>query len=198
MRIGLLGGSFNPPHVGHLFIAQQILEYKNLKFDEVLFMPNLTSETYSKKKLANKIDRYKMCIHAISDFKSEKMKVSEIEMNYEYKYTYQTLEHLAKEYPNDKFYLIIGSDQDIFKFKNWQDILSKTKVIQIERPNYELNKADTVQAVKFKNFIFYLDQKLAFNISSTEIRNRIKKGLKITNLVTPSVEKYIYEKGLYK
>jgi len=205
MKIAILGGSFNPVHIGHLWIAQQVLENELLKIDEVWFMPNYTSKKYSLKKLADWRDRHEMCRLAKDDFDifNHKMKVCNLEAIERFEYTYQTINYLVKHYPKDRFYWVIGSDWDITKFKNYRNILTKCRIIIMERAGYKLVTDDnylflTANVMSSRcNVIVGVKQHFDFKISSTDIRNRIKEGMKITGLVTQSVEKYIHDKGLY-
>lgn len=185
MNVLIVGGSFNPPHIGHIWAAQQVFESHSMH--EVWFMPNYSSKNYSSKRLVNSVHRLAMCKLLIKDFASDSsdsfyIKVSNIELQRQFKYTYQTVDYLTKNFSHINFSWVIGSDWDITKFKNHTRILEKCNVINISRNGY----CDTD-----------IKQKFEFKISSTDIRNRIRYKQKITGLVTPSVVDYIHKHKLY-
>ena len=186
VKIALFGGSFNPPHIGHIWVAQQILESRVV--DLVWLIPNFSSQFYSKKQLVDAKHRVEMCKLLIHDFDDisnyGKICVSETEIRNKFSYSYELVEHFTKRFPNAKFYFVVGSDWNINKFKNYQKILKMCKVIVMNRGGY-------------KNTICRIKQLVDFKISSTEIRRRILDRQTIKGLTSQSVEKYIYQNKLY-
>lgn len=186
VKIALFGGSFNPPHIGHIWVAQQLLESKIV--DLVWLVPNFSSQSYSKKQLVDAKHRIEMCKLLIHDFDNfsnyGKICASETEIRNKFSYSYELIEHFTKRFPNAKFYFIVGSDWNINKFKNYQKILKMCKVIVMHRGGY-------------KNTTCKIKQLIDFKISSTEIRRRILDGQTIKGLTSQSVEKYIYQNKLY-
>ncbi len=185
MKIGILGGTFNPPHIGHLILAEEALEKLNL--ERVFFIP----AHIPPHKEAN-------CIEASHRLKMVKLSIQDerrfLCLDMEIKrggvsYTIDTLKELKNLYPYDEFFLIIGSDlaKDFSSWKDYNKIFDLAKVVVAKRGVWESNQN--------YNFIFldipYVD------ISSSLIRERIRKGLSIRYLVHPKVEAYIKRKRLY-
>lgn len=198
MKIGILGGSFDPPHIGHALVAQQIIERLNL--DRIILIP-VYSHPFEKN-LSLPKHRLSMAKFLrtkyidISDFEIKQGDVS---------YSIDTLDYLSKTNPNDEFFWIIGAEQleEFKKWKHWQQIIKKYRLIIFPRDPYGYELKKTVK--KFlsldsvsKNIIL-MNQKnlLVTNVSSTIIRERVKKGLSIANLVPKRVEKYIKNHNLY-
>lgn len=193
MKIAILGGSFDPPHKGHIKIAEQVL--LKLHFDQVWLMPCFTHAFG--KKLSSPQDRLNMTklLQAknikISNYETEKKEVS---------ISFETLESLSKLYPQDYFFWIIGSDQidDFPKWNNWQEIINKYGLIIIKRNKKEDIEEKTKNIIKNLDKILFLESANIPNISSTEIREKVKNGKPISNLVPEKVEEYINRHNLYK
>ena len=179
MRIGVYVGSFNPPHLGHQRVMNYVLE-KDL-VDFVLLLP--TPNYWDKNNLVSTQDRIEM----LKYYEDEKIKVDQ-EHN-QYPYTYQVLEALEKDYPNDQLFLIIGSD-NIERFHEWKNVeeILKHHVIVLKRGDYKPNPYLSFYKSKF----IYQDDFENIPISSTEIRNGVDGYLK------PEVEEYIQNHHLYK
>lgn len=177
MNIGVLGGSFNPPHVGHILMAAYAMLSR--KMDKVLVVPCF--KHHFGKKLLDYKHRFRMCELAFKKF-GDLVKVSDIEKRIGgISKTLITLNALSKTHKNDKFYLIVGSD--ILKEKsNWykiRDLEKKYPMIVIQRGSRKEG--------------FFIP-----NINSTDIRKRVAKGKDISGLVTRDVARYIRKKGIYK
>lgn len=185
MKIGIFGGTFNPPHKMHLKIALLLIE-KNY-VDKVIFVP--TGNKYDRKDLNNEIDRLNMVNLMIKDYKS--LESSDYELGKERVYTYQTLNHFKKLYKNDEIYFICGVDNinDFKTWKNYEYILNNFKVLVIPRNNEKIN-------IKSSNII--LTDVKADNLSSTYIRNNIKSIKNIDDLIDKKVLDYIKERNLYE
>src|SRR5688572_20230331 len=145
MKIAVLGGSFDPPHIGHILIAQQVIEYAGV--DQVWLLPNYTTETHDKifqKSLSPVEDRLAMA----KLLKDDEIKVSDFEITQNKEsITIITLEMLSKKYPEHEFYWITGSDKlDTFKkYDRWQDIVSKHKLIIFPREHMLWHLKDKVK-----------------------------------------------------
>ncbi len=198
MKIAVLGGSFDPPHIGHALIAQQIKDL--LHMDQIWLMPN-NQHAFGKKQ-SPVLDRFRM-----TKFLAERyITVSDFEIKSEgISYTIVTLNSLKKLYPEDEFCWILGSDQlDSFqKYKNWQEIIANYRIIVFPRESvvYKLKdkvkKALNLKSIP-KNIIIMQNENLILtNISSSIIRKRIKNGLSIEHLVPEKVEEYIKKYNLY-
>ncbi len=184
MKVAILGGSFDPPHNGHVQIAQEVI--RQLGFDLVWLIPcfahafgkNLSSPAHRfamTKLLENKTVK-------VSDYEIQKTGIS---------ISFETLQDLSKLYPQESFSWIIGSDQigDFPKWEHWQDIITKYGLIIVERGKE--NHLPTLQGITF------LKSDNIPNISSTEIREKVKKGEPINELVPKVIENYIKEHKLY-
>ncbi len=183
MRIAILGGSFDPPHMGHVKIAESVIS--QLKFDQVWFMPCF-AHAFGKK-LSSPQHRLAMTelletktVRA-SDFEIQKGGIS---------ISHETLLDLAQLHPYHNFSWIIGSDQivDFPKWEGWQEIIQKFGLVIVQR---DLLNPSTLEGATF----FQSDD--IPNISSTEIREKVKKGESITDLVPTKVEEYIIKHKLY-
>ena len=180
MKIGIFGGTFNPPHKMHLKIALSLIE-KNI------FVP--TGNKYDRKDLNNENDRLNMVNLMINDYKN--LESSDFELGKIMVYTYQTLNHFKKLYKNDEIYFICGSDNinDFKTWKNYEYILNNFKVLVIPRNNEKIN-------IKSSNII--LTDVKADNLSSTYIRNNIKNIKNTDDLIDKKVLDYIKERNFYE
>lgn len=179
MRIGVYVGSFNPPHEGHHKVMKAVLKRKLV--DKVLLLPTL--DYWDKQQLVDINERVEM----LKFYEDENIMVDAIHNRYVY--TYEVLRSLRKDYPNDEFYLIIGSD-NLEKLHEWKHIdeILRNKVIVLKR-------GDIVKNAKLESFasqFIYCDDFDFINTSSTEIRNGN------TNYLDPNIRKYIEEHHLYE
>ena len=191
MRIGVFGGSFNPPHKMHENIATYFID--NDILDKVIFVP--TGDNYKyKNNLVNAKDRYNM-VKIITD-KNETFEVSDFEQKEKTVYTYQTLENFKKMYPNDLIYFVCGLDNlsYIDSWMNAEYILENFKILVIRRNTDDL---DTVlnHLQKYKDNIIVVDMEMC-DISSTIIRENIKNG-ENNGYLDLDVLKYIKDNNLY-
>jgi nicotinate-nucleotide adenylyltransferase len=198
MKIAILGGSFDPPHKGHIAIANRLLKLNN--FNEVWLIPCYKHPFRKNLSAPNK--RFQMTKYLEKD----RVKVSNLEIKDKVtNYTIDTLKLLAKKYPNDRFFLIIGTDQveNFTKWKEWREIVNNFKLIVIPRDGFKKEESElkniSKQVKKFKNIILIDRKKFPLiYTSSTLIRRRIKQGESISSLVPKKVEKYIIRHKLYK
>lgn len=189
MRIGLYFGSFNPVHTGHLIIANHIAQ--NTDFEQIWFVISPQNPLKVQKSLLNKYHRKHLVDIAIDGEK--KLKSSTIEFFLPTpSYTIDTLTYLKEKNPSDNFAVIMGSDslQNLSKWKN-SDILIKEYIIYVyPRPGFISEKNHD------KN-IFFIEAPL-LDISSTRIREMIKKGLSIKFMVPDVVKEEIERNHYYK
>lgn len=199
IKTGIFGGAFNPIHNGHLNLAKKYLEVLNL--DRTIFIPTALPPHKTDRFLASKEDRFNMLELAISD--CEEFEISDIEFQRQGKsYTYDTLCLLREKYPNDDFYLIIGADQ-FLTFNLWyryRDILDIASICTAARENG--NQREKI--IDFSNKLdgldknrFHLLNSDAVEVSSSQVREKIKKGEDVSSLIPEKVYNYIVEKGLY-
>jgi nicotinate-nucleotide adenylyltransferase len=190
MEIGLFFGSFNPIHIGHLIIAQAVLESSDLH--EVWFIVSPQNPLKRNKNLLHEFDRLDMVRMAIED--NERFRVSDIEFHMPRpSYTIDTLTYLKEKHPAKHFKLIIGGDNlEIFpKWKNSEKILEQFGLIVYPRPGTE-----TDPITIHPNIMFV--QAPLMNISATYIRNCIKEEKSVRYLVHEKVFDYIRSKKLYQ
>ena len=179
MRIGIYAGSFNPPHEGHKKVANYVLE-KNL-VDIVLLLP--TPNYWNKDDLVDINERVEM----LKFYEEEKIKVDNVHNNYPY--TYEVLEALRKDYPNDELYFIMGSDnlEKLNEWKNVEDIL-KNKIIVLRRGKITENEF----LLDYKDQFIVCEDFDYLDVSSTEIREGD------TTHLNPKIVEYIREHHLYE
>ena len=182
MKIGLYFGSFNPIHIGHLIIANHILNNTDLK--KVWFVISPQNPFKKEASLLNEYDRLYMVQKAIED--NNRLKAVDIEFSLpKPSYTVNTLAYLQEKYPAHEFSVIMGSDsfQNLGSWKNAEVIIKNYKIIVYKRPKFETNN-------KWKATIEVVDAPL-LEISATHIRKLINEGKSIKYLVPEKVEKEI-------
>ncbi|WP_377888409.1 nicotinate-nucleotide adenylyltransferase [Alkalihalobacillus sp. R86527] len=186
MRVGLLGGTFDPPHIGHLTLAQGVLE--ECQLDEVWFMPTHLPP-HKNGKVSDNHHRAEMVQRAIEGNPSFKISLVEFERSGR-SYTVDTIEILKKSYPDIDFHFIVGGDM-IEDLPNWhriEDLSRMISFIGVNRPGYKPGReTKNVSLVDVPQI----------DVSSSIIRNAIKFGRSGRYLLTDSVRNYIVEKGLY-
>lgn len=197
-KIGVLGGSFDPVHLGHLSLAKDALIQGSLS--QVIFMPVHRQPFKLEANLSSDEDRLAMLREAISG--ENGLSVSDWEINNKgISYTYLTLRALKEQYPGSKIYFITGTDTflKIDIWKNATELLGENNFIIGHRPGYReqelLERVDQVKEAYQTEIIVINNTRL--DISATEIRSTIASGGSIAQLVPPRVERYIKKHGLY-
>ena len=199
-KIGILGGAFNPPHLGHLILAKTAL--KKLNLEKVIFLPSGIPPLKTNN-LAPVKDRFLMTKFLIG--KKPHFEVSDYEIKKKKKsFTIETLKFFKKNYKNKKIYWLIGEDslREIIegKWKRGLQVLNLAKFVVFTRPNHRFNLKELPKKFR-KRAKEVLKQVIKINlkipISATEIRKRIKKGEKIDYFLPKKVLNYIKEKKLY-
>jgi nicotinate-nucleotide adenylyltransferase len=187
MKIGLYFGSFNPVHVGHLIIANHLLNGADL--DKVWFIVSPQNPFKQNHALLNEYHRLHLLRLATED--DTRVKVLDIEFNLpKPSYTATTLIHLEEKYPGNEFRLIMGSDsfQNLEKWKNYESIIDNYAIYIYKRPGFEVNNSINAK-------ILVVDAPL-LQISSTEIRQLVKEKKSIRYLVPDKVKEEI-DRGRY-
>lgn len=197
--LGIFGGSFNPIHIGHLILAEFIRE--EFKLDKILFIPASNPPHKDASDLESGQHRYNMVKLAVTN--NPFFDISDIELKRKgISYTFETLKEISREYPGEELYFICGSDS-IIQFHTWREIgkiFELSNIIVAKRPNVsneELDNMITGFREKYKARIA-CSAAPHIEISSSEIRNRIKKGLSIRYMVTSTVAEYIRANNLYQ
>jgi nicotinate-nucleotide adenylyltransferase len=189
MNVGLYFGSFNPIHVGHLIIAQAVLEMSDQ--DEIWFVVSPQNPMKRSKGLLHEFDRLDMVRLAIAD--NDRFKASDIEFHMPKPgYTIDTMAYLREKNPTHQFKLIIGGDNlSIFpKWKNSRKIIDDFGLIVYPRPGEQKNELSDHPNIKFA-------EAPLLDISATFIRKCIKSNRSIKYLVPEKVAEYIYDKKLF-
>ncbi|WP_316044828.1 nicotinate (nicotinamide) nucleotide adenylyltransferase [Reichenbachiella agarivorans] len=189
LRVGLFFGSFNPIHIGHMIIAQAVVDSGQV--DELWFVVSPQNPFKQNKNLLHEFDRYDMVQAAIQD--QPKMKVSDIEFSLpKPSFTVKTLAVLSEKHLDKEFKLIIGEDNlsNFHKWKNYEQILKHHQLIVYPRPNSTPPKIDLSEQIEMINAPM-------LHISATFIREAIEKGHSIKYLVPSEVDYFIKSKNLY-
>ena len=188
MRIGILGGTFNPIHIGHLILAEEA--HFKLKLDKLIFVPAFVPPHKSSLDVINAKDRLEMVRLAIEDNPDFGLSTFEIDSKKK-SYSIDTLKEFRAIYGADaELCFITGSDslKDLFSWKNINDIFKISKFIVANRPGYPIKdvpkEVDTVVITPIE-------------VSSEDIRKRLSEGRSIRYLVTEKVRKYIADRKLY-
>jgi nicotinate-nucleotide adenylyltransferase len=192
MKIGLYFGTFNPIHVGHLIIANHLAEHTDL--DQVWMVVTPHNPLKKKSTLLDDHHRLQMVHLATEDF--PKIKPSDIEFKLSQpNYTVHTLAHLQEKYPDHEFSLIMGEDnlKSLHKWKNFEVILENHDIYVYPRISSEVDNLDLKNHPK----IHLIDAPVV-EISSTTIRNTIKKGKNVQPLLPHKVWEYIDHNNFYR
>lgn len=200
MKTGIMGGTFDPIHIGHLLLGE--FAYENFNLDEIWFLPNgnpphkTTDE--SGVSLEDRIEMVRLAIEEIPYFQ---LNLYETESN-RHSYTYKTMKALHKMHPDHEFFFILGADSlfSIEQWKNFREIFPSCTILAAMR--------DDKDALSMKEQIRYLHETYGADIrllqaplveiSSTTIRKRVKKGLSIRYMVPEAVSTYIQKNALYQ
>ncbi|WP_190810603.1 nicotinate (nicotinamide) nucleotide adenylyltransferase [Flagellimonas sp. S3867] len=192
-QVGLYFGTFNPIHIGHLAIANHVVEYSDL--DEVWFVITPQSPFKTKQSLLDDHHRYQMVFEALQDY--PKLRPSKIEFNLpQPNYTINTLAHLDEEYGSEyQFALIMGEDnlKSFHKWKNYETILENYAIYVYPRISDGKIEHRFQDHPKINN----VDAPI-MEISSTFIRNKHKEGKNVRPLLPESVWKYMDEMNFYR
>ena len=215
MKIGLMGGSFDPVHAGHLRAAEEISE--RLALDEVIFIPTLISPHKSSETMAAPSHRLNML--ELSAKRNPRFRVSDMELRREPpSYTIDTLRALKRSDPENGYYFIMGCElfSEIDTWKDFAELFNYSNFVVLRRPGYDFadsagpiplalendfrysysDKGMDVFAHKSSNELFFVDI-AGIRVSSTEVRELACRGNSLRYLVAREVEGYIAENGLY-
>ncbi len=196
-RIGLFGGTFDPPHKGHIELAKKVLERFSL--NKIIFIPAGNPPHKTNKKVTDKHFRYEMIKIATEDF--PKFEVSDFDIeNEKPNYSYITIDYFKKYYKNDEIFFIIGADsfRDLPLWMNYKKLLTMCKFIVVSRPG--IKKGDY-----YKKFagdekmpdVFFIDD-ISYDLSSTALRNDIRNDTAKEEDFPQGILKYIKKNELYR
>jgi len=190
-RIGILGGSFDPLHLGHLWMAERARD--QLSLDRVLLMPAARPPHKDSDDMSPFSDRMTMVTRAIAGIPG--LEVSDLEANRaEPSYTWDTLDRLRREYPKASFWLVLGGDslRDLPTWRHPERIMSHARLAVLPRPGDA-----EFPAVPAGAQVDWLDGP-RIQLSSTEIRTRVRQGRSIRFLVPDSTREYLEAASLYQ
>ncbi|MGL5150277.1 MAG: nicotinate-nucleotide adenylyltransferase [Clostridium sp.] len=196
-KYGVMGGTFDPIHLAHVYIAYEAKELLGL--DKIIFMPTGSPPHKTEKEVTKASLRYNMVKRAIEGY--ENFEVSDYESKKEgYSYTYETLQYLKE--PNVELYFITGGDclMDLHKWREVHKIFSLSKLVVFTRPGYtleDLNNQKIAVEETYGGEVIVLPIR-DLDISSTEIRKRISNGKRVDFFLDSKVLELIKEYNLYK
>ncbi len=200
-RIGILGGTFNPLHMGHLIMAEEVCKRHHLS--KVIFIPAYIPPHKYVDDLTDAGHRYQMTKEAIN--KNDKLEVSDLEIKRKGRsYTIDTVQEILAHYGEEcEVFLIIGADS-LNELELWKDIKRLSQLchfVIVNRPGYSTDASTRLVELIGNNNILDMERLRIeikpVGISSTDIRKRINDGIEIKGLVPECVEAYIKEHGLY-
>lgn len=210
-KIGLLGGTFDPIHIGHLRSAQEVLEAFNL--NQVIFIPSAIPP--HKPDYATIAARHRLQMVKLAVADNPSFTVSDVEIRREGRsYTVETISHFLKNTQEaGQLFYIIGADA-FYEIETWKDyaqLFALCDFVVVSRPHFEPQRAPVLKSERFRKeagedhcyrhpsgHLLYLLRVTPIGISSTGIRNAIKEGRAITYLVPKEVEAYIEQRRLYR
>ncbi|MBT8396382.1 MAG: nicotinate-nucleotide adenylyltransferase [Gemmatimonadetes bacterium] len=197
MRLGLFGGTFDPPHFGHLMVAQEAVD--RLSLDRLVFLvaglpPHKIGEVSSSPGI-----RIEMTSAAIAG--NPAFQVSEVEMNREGpSYTVDTLRHYRAEYPESDLFFLLGADQ-LAEFHEWQDparIAELATLVAVGREGVHPTDIEPIELIQGEDLEIMSLSTIRTDISSSEIRSRVRDGRSIRYLVPDAVRRIIETHRLYR
>lgn len=200
MKIGIMGGTFDPIHNGHLMLGESA--FTQFSLDEVWFMPNGRPPHKEFASIASNVeDRIAMTELAIEDREGFRLELYEARRR-EVSYSYETLEYFTELYPDYSFYFIVGADS-LFAIESWthpEKIFPLCTILAACRDEIDTTEEMNVQ-IAYLRKKYHADIRLLASplmpVSSHELRSAIAAGKSITGYVPKKVEEYILEEGLY-
>lgn len=191
MKIGIFSGSFNPIHIGHIILANHVVE--NTDIEEVWFLVTPRNPLKEESLLLCESERLRMVELAVAPY--EKMKASDFEFSLPRpSYTIDTLKALEENFSDDEFVMIIGSDNwcGISSWKDYEEILKQFKVLVYPRLDYQI-----AIPKKLRSTVEALDSPVV-EISSSLIREELREEKNVRPFLPVEVYEYIKEKNLYR
>jgi len=189
-KIGIFGGSFDPAHNGHIKLA--LLAQKQFNLNDVIFVPAKLAP-HKQESFAAVKDRLAMLKLALKPYKN--LKISSFELNQKSTtYTYQTVAHFKKLFASKELFFLLGVDSlsELVTWKNPEEIVSQCHILAAKRGNLNFN----IPAFA-KDSVSFLSRTMP-NISSTQIRDKVKENKSIKTLVPPKVASYIKKNKIYQ
>ena len=197
-QLALMGGTFDPIHMGHLKVAQSI--YEALHFEKIVFLPAYIPPHKLGQNSSPAADRLAMVKLALQDYPAFTLDDMEIKKG-GLSYTYETVEAIRAKHPDYEIYFLIGADS-LVQLASWyhiRELLDEVKFVVARRPGYKPDQSQLEYhfGPGVMERLVFVDT-VRLHISSTDIRTRVRAGKPIKGLVPAAVEKYIYEHHLYQ
>lgn len=213
--IGLFGGTFNPVHIGHIKVAEEVIT--RLPLDGILFIPSYIPPHKNRGEVVPVRHRLRMVEIACQGHPS--WQVSDVEARRRGpSYSIETLRRMKKAQPGDQFFFIVGTDAflEIETWKDYELLIQECSFVIVKRLGFAielvkkvidkikpaslivLKKTDILESGRSLSVGLYVLEAETPDVSSTEIRKRLKVGLPVTGLVPPGVEEYIEKYKLYR
>ena len=191
LKVGLYFGTYNPIHIGHLAIANYMVEFTDI--DQLWFVVSPQNPHKTKANLLDDYQRLEMVHRAVEG--DDRMRASNIEFNLPRpSYTVDTLVYLKEQYPNYDFVILMGSDnlENIHKWKNYEIILENYGVFVYPRPGFDRTK------VQYHKNISIVEEAPLMEISASFIRKAIRNGKDVRHFIPPKTREYLEEMNFYK
>lgn len=191
LKIGLYFGSYNPIHIGHLAIANYMVEFTDI--DQLWFVVSPQNPFKRKTNLLDDYQRLEMAHRAVEG--DDRLRASNIEFNLpKPSYTVETLTYLKEQHPNYQFVILMGSDnlESFHKWKNYETIIENYGVIVYPRPGFDKSKT------QFHKNITIVENAPLMEISSSFIRKAIQGGKDVRHFLPPKSWEYLEEMNFYK
>ena len=191
LKIGLYFGTYNPIHIGHLAIANYMVEFTDI--DQLWFVVSPQNPHKTKANLLDDYQRLELVHRAVEG--DDRLRASNIEFNLpKPSYTVDTLAYLKDQHPNYDFVVLIGSDnlESFHKWKNYETILENYGLIVYPRPGFDRSKVEV-----HKNIVIAEDAPL-MEISASFIRKAIGNGKDVRHFIPPKAREYLEEMNFYK
>lgn len=201
MKIGIMGGTFNPIHLGHLMMTEYIREEMN--YDKILFIPT-GNPPHKQIDVLDAEVRMEMVKIAVAD--NPYFEVSDVEVRKEgISYSVDTVAELKKQYPEDELFFIIGSDilPDLKDWRRFDELARSIRFILAVRPGFEsLSREEIRGEIRDLHMRYGAEITVVetprYEISSTDLRNRLASGKSVKYLIPDEVIEYIESRGCYK
>ena len=196
-RLGIMGGTFDPIHYGHLLMAEEARQAFAL--DQVVFVPNGRPAHKKAYLVSSPEDRYAMTLLATGSnpyFSASRIEIDRAGLSY----TIDTLRGFHEIYPElNALYFITGADAvlEILTWHEYDKLVRECQFIAVTRPGFVLDRLAEIADKEFLDRVFYLPIP-GLEISSTDLRKRVREGRSLKYLTPEPVEAYIYQQGLYR